>query len=85
MSITPTIARRADRARLSIAWELHDFGYRLQAAAHRLCGEQTPGPAPLYINALWELTHAAGISAGDLLEQTWGGTTPSVDSVSLPA
>ena len=40
---------------------------------HRFSGNRTPGPAPLYINALWDLTDAAGISAADLVEQAYQG------------
>ena len=64
----PPSPRLSRRVRLSVAWELHDLGYRMQEAAQRVSDGRRPGPTPLYMETLYELTEAAGISAADLLE-----------------
>jgi hypothetical protein len=40
----------------------------MQEAAQRVSDGRRPGPTPLYMETLYELTEAAGISAADLLE-----------------
>ena len=71
------IQRRAAGARLTLGWG-HDVGYRLQELAERVSGGRTPGPAPPYLGALFELTQPAGVSAADLLERALrGGHCPA--------